>query len=375
VQLDGDGQATVTIDSNGACGKSPSPCGPLAQQLAQTLSAALGSKVTSVVVSDKSTGMLTPPYAPNPQLADYAAGQSGQRTEPNRPVYALSPAGTLEQVNTSGSVGATPVALGDDKTPFTSVAAAPGQANSNGSPQFALVGQDNKVYLARRQAGASVLDPIFPTSTTPVGGKVGQLGWDDEGALWFTDKLNGAVSVYRYSGGSLTEVTVTNLDPGDQLSQVAPAPDGDRVAVEYTDAGGNYWIAIAAAVPQAVGAYSMDLSHREVVASSWNLITGFDWYSEDSLAVLGNQPSSQQAGLYQVYADGSAVYDSLTSQPVQASPPSQATGFVWNLGGQPIAVANAQGKPTLFTLSVEGQDAQALVNSSGDVVLGTSPSY
>jgi hypothetical protein len=106
------------------------------------------------------------------------------------------------------------------------------------------------------------------------------------------------------------------------------------------------------------------------VAAEWSSITRFDWYNEESLAVLGLPPSAQELGLYQLYADGSPVYDTLTLQPVQASPPNQADGFVWNAGGQPIAAAMSQGKDTFYTLSVEGQEAQLLSGANG-----TSPSY
>jgi hypothetical protein len=86
--------------------------------------------------------------------------------------------------------------------------------------------------------------------------------------------------------------------------------------------------------------------------------------------VLGTEPNSQSLGLYQLYADGSSVYDSLTAQPVDASPPSNADHFVWNSDGDPIASALNSGKEQLYELSVEGQDAQVLPN-----VFGTSPSY
>jgi hypothetical protein len=86
--------------------------------------------------------------------------------------------------------------------------------------------------------------------------------------------------------------------------------------------------------------------------------------------VLGIQPDSQVPGLYQIYADGSSVYDSLTAQPVQAGPPANADHIAWNAGGEPIASAYNGGKDKLYLLSVEGQDAQVI-----NGVFGTSPSY
>jgi hypothetical protein len=371
VDLSGDG-TIVTIKGNGACGAGrQNACQDLAKQLALSLSG-LSAKVTTVAVHDETTGLTTSSEQPDTELSDYDLNPV--RSDMNGVFYAISPDGGLEQLDSTGAASVHAVAFGSSKAKFSAVAVEPGEPGDGGLPPMALTGQDKTtVYVPQRQGEGDVLTTVFPTSTIQGGGTVGQLGWDsgDPGALWFTYKLNGETSVYRYAERSLQRVTVTGLPAGARLDAVSPAPDGDRVAVGYTGMRGEHEIVVAAAVPQAGGGYSVDLSAPEVAADAWNSIVQFDWYNEDTLAVLGIQPSSQALGLYQIYADGSAVYDSLTSLPVQASPPSQASGFVWNVGGQPIAAAASGGQDLLYALSVEGQDAQSL----GDKLLGTSPSY
>lgn len=376
VDLGGDGEATVTIKGNGACsGDKQGACRDLAQQLAQSLGG-LSTKVSAVVVHDQTTGKTTQTCYPDAALSDY--NLSPVRPNENGIFYAISSTGGLEQLGSTGSTSVHTIAFGSNKAKFSAVAVEPGEPGVGDLPAMALVGQDGMtVYVPQQQGGSNVLATVFPTPSIQGGGTVSQLGWDagelgEPGTLWFTYKLHGDTSVYRYAiaDRTLQRVTVTGLPAGGKLDAISPAPDGDRVAAGYTDSGGDHEIVVAAAVPQPGGGYRIDLSDPEVVADAWNSITQFDWYNEDSLAVLGMQPSSQELGLYQIYADGSAVYDSLTSQPVQASPPSQASGFVWNVGGQPIAAAASGGRNLLYSLSVEGQDAQTLGK-----LTGTSPSY
>lgn len=376
LDLAGSGEAIVTIKANGACTKNLNPCDELAQQLAQSLGG-LSTKVDTVAVVDQSSGQSTQQHTPISGVAGYGLDEQG-RTNPNREFFAVSSDGALESVNASGGVTDPDISFaGSSKVHFTQVAVAPGgiQNGDELPDHVALLGSDGySVYVAHRQGGSETLSDIFPGTVVQPGGTVGRLAWDSDsdpevgGALWFTYTLNHVTSVYRYFDGELSQVTVTGLGGGSIVS-VAPAPDGDRVAIGYAN-GQDDSIAVAAAVPQAGGGFNVNLGESEVVAAGWDSITQFDWYDEDSLAVLGLPPNAQELGLYQLYADGSPVYDTLTLQPVQASPPSQADGFVWNAGGQPIAAAVNQGKDMFYTLSVEGQEAQPL---SG--VSGISPSY
>jgi hypothetical protein len=372
LDLDGSGQATVTIKSNGACVQRLAPCNLLAQQLAYSLGT-LSTKVTSVVVTDQTSGQSTSQFSPQGDVAGYGLDEQGHPTQ--SVFYAISAAGDLERVDTSGTVLQAAVPLGNDasKVKFSQVAVAPGGGLGGLSAHVALLAQNgSSVYLARQQQGAGeVLDQIFPAAGAQPNGRVGRMAWDSDagGALWFTYTVGGTTSVYRYYAGQLDQVTMAGA-AGDTIQSVVPAPDGDRVAVGYTDSSGDEWIVIAAAVSQAAGGYAVNLSGAEVAAASWNDVVEFDWYDEGSIAVLGTPPSSQELGLYQLYADGSPVYDTLTQEPVQASPPSQADSFVWNAGGQPIASVS-QNKDTLYALSVEGQEAQPL----GSNVAGVYPGY
>jgi hypothetical protein len=369
MQVGSSGLATVKIKSNGVCAKTFSACDQLAQQLAQTLGG-LNTKITEAAVTDVSSNQTTPPAESRSDLTDYGLS-SVLRSESSRPFWAISPTGTLETLNTSGQLSEKAFAFGDDKTLFHSVTAQPGGLPlAGGLPRLALVSQNQlTLYVPQRQNNVQHLLAVYPAAGSTTGGKVGRAGWDSYGNLWFTVTLNGEVSVYRYDGNSLDQVTAALPAATGTIDEVQPAPDGDRVAVRYTTPSGVQSIVVAA-VTQTDDTYALDLNRPQVVVSSWNSITDFDWYNEDSLAVLGMQPGSQELGLYQIYSDGSAVYDSLTSQPVQASPPSQAGSFVWTAAGQPIASSPVQGKNTLYTLSVEGQDAQPL-----NPLTGTSPTY
>jgi len=373
VQFGGDGDATVTISSKGACVKSPADCTFLGQQLADTLSS-LSTKVTSVTIDDQANGEDYQSVSADGTLVDYGLSQGGRL---NRPFYAVTAVGGVEQVSIFGTASANATSFGSSSTKFKSIAVGPSE-QVGAVQSIALVSQDGtKVYVPHKQNGSYALTQVYPptsnssTNSSASGSSVGELSWDDYGDLWFTVKIaDGVTNVYRYglNGGDLSEVALTGLDG--QVTQVAAAPDGVRVAVGYKDSSGDGWISVAAASSDSDGNWSLQLGDPEVAAADWDQVNSFDWYNEDSLAVLGIQPNSQVLGLYQVYADGSAVYDSLTEQPVEASPPANVDHFVWNSAGDPIASALNGGKERLYELSVEGADAQDL---SG--IFGTSPSY
>jgi hypothetical protein len=367
VEFDGDGGATVTINSKGYCAKTANACAALAQTLAQTLSS-LSTKVAAVTIVDQANGQSYPPVPVGSGLDSYGLDQGSR---PSGLFYAVTSGGGIESVGGINATGAQAMTFGDGKTKFSAIAVGPSGQGSR-TVQFGLVSQDGtKVYVSHRQNGAYALTQVYPGSPSAAGGTVTGLSWDDYGVLWFTAKVGTVTSVYRYGQGDLSAVSVSGLAAGDQVTQVAAAPDGVRVAVGFQDQSGDSLIDIAAASANTDGNWSLQLGGAEAVAADWDQIKDFDWYNEDSLAVLGIQPNSQALGLYQIYADGSSVYDSLTEQPVEASPPSNAAQFVWNSGGDPIASAVNGGKEMLYELSVEGQDAQEF--SSG--ILGTSPSY
>ena len=363
VQFGDNGDATVTINSHGYCAKTLNACRNLGEQLASTLNS-LSTKVTTVTVTDQADRQSYQDISADGSQSAYGVSQ-GSRS--GQPIYAISSAGLVEQISTQGPVSVSTSTYDQSKTKFRQVAVGWPAA---GGRTLALVSQDGgKVYVPHKANGGDELTQVYPSGTSTTGGTVGGLSWDDDGDLWFTVTLNGETSVYRYGQDSLSRVTVSGLSGS--VTQVAAAPDGARVAVGYKDATGDGWIAIAAAVSNAEGGWVLEAGKPQIVAADWNQVNDFGWYNEESLAVLGTQASSQVLGLYQIYADGSSVYDSLTEQPVEASPPANAQDFAWNSGGQPIAAAVSGGKNMLYQLSVEGQDAQSL----GKDVTGTSPSY
>lgn len=366
IEISGSGEATVTVKSGGKCAVAQK-CSALADELAQTLTR-IGPKITSVAVKDSASGDVSTAVGQDDGPITYGQAPlpgSGNANS-NINFYAISPDGRLEQLNTNGSGESN--LLKDTKDAFRSVTASP--ADRGGRQQLALVSKDGKsISVAREQGESWQLDTVYPATGSAAGGIVGKAGWDTAGDLWFTVTLDGVTSVYRHGGESLDKVAVPAL--GGTVDEVLPAPDDDRVAVRFTAADGTQSIIIAG-VTESDGDYALDFGGGQYAAVGWTSITDFDWYKEESLAVLGMQPSSQSLGLYQIYADGSAVYDSLTSQPIQASPPDQADSFVWTdaEAGHPIASAPSQGKSTLYTLSVEGQDAQQM-----GTLTGTSPTY
>jgi hypothetical protein len=362
VQLQNDGPATVTIDSHEACVKYSKACQDLSDQLAASLNS-LSTKVASVTVVDQTNNQ---PYASN-SGSGLTSYEQGPATAVGKTFDAIADDGTVESVGTVGSGSSNPLPYGPAKTKFKQVAVDPAQSGS--APQLALVSQDGtKVYVPRKQDGSGQLTQVYPSSSSQSGGTVGALSWDAYGVLWFTVAQGGTTEVYRYGRGSLSQVAVSGADG--RITQVAAAPDGSRVAVAYKDATGDSWIKIGAVSSEGDSGWLLQLNQAETVATNWSQITDFDWYNEDSLAILGIQPNSQVLGVYQIYADGSSVYDSLTDQPVEAGPPANAQSFTWRSGGQPVAAAVNNGKNSLYQLFVEGQGAQLL---SG--VSGTSPSY
>jgi hypothetical protein len=363
VQLQNDGSATVTIDSHQGCVKSSTACHELSDQLAATLNS-LSTKVTSVNLVDQANNNDRYPSTPDSGPTAY---EQSQGVAVGKQFDAIADDGTVESLGTFGSGNTVTLSYGPAKTKFKQVAVDPAQ--SNRGPQLALVSQDGtKVYVPRKQDGSGQLTQVYPSSSGQSGGTVGALSWDAYGVLWFTVTQGGTTEVYRYGENSLSQVVVSGAEG--RITQVEAAPDGSRVAVAYKDATGDSWIKIGEAAPEGDSGWLLQLDQRETVAADWSQITDFDWYNEDSLAILGIQPNSQVLGVYQIYADGSSVYDSLTDQPVEAGPPANAQSFVWRSGGQPIAAAVNGGKNSLYQLFVEGQGAQLL---SG--VSGTSPSY
>jgi hypothetical protein len=363
VQLQNDGSATVTIDSHQGCVKDINACQELSDQLEATLNS-LSTKVTSVNVVDQANNNHRSSSTTD---AGPTAYEPSQGTAVGKMFDAIADDGTVESLGTFGSGNPVPLPYGPAKSKFKQVAVDPAQ--SSRAPQLALVSQDgSKVYVPRKQDGSGQLTQVYPSSSGQSGGTVGALSWDAYGVLWFTVTQGGTTGVYRYGQGSLSQVVVSGLEGG--IAQVEAAPDGSRVAVAYKDATGDSWIKIGAVVSEGDSGWLLQVNQAEAVAADWSQITDFDWYNEDSLAILGIQPNSQVLGVYQIYADGSSVYDSLTDQPVEAGPPANAQSFVWRSGGQPIAAAVNNGKNSLYQLFVEGQGAQLL---SG--VSGTSPSY
>lgn len=363
MQTGSDGAVTVTVNSSGHCAQKQD-CYGLAQQLAQTLGR-LNPKITAVAVKDTSSGHTSAQATPDEALTDY--GNAPQPAGDGvHQFYAISLTGQVEQLDTTGTV-VDPNVLKDTKDVFGSVTAGPNRGGQ--TPELALVGKDGSTLsVARRRGGVWQATTVYPAASgSPSGGSIGRAGWDSTGNLWFTVTHNGVTSVYHYGSDSLDQVTLSGLDG--TVDAVLPAPDDDRVAVRFTAADGTQSIVIAA-VTETDGGYALDLSGAEYAVDGWNSITDFDWYDEESLAVLGTQPGSQSLGLYEIYSDGSAVYDSLTSQPVQASPPAQAASFIWTAAGHPIAASPNNGKSTLYLLSVEGQDAQPLGS-----LTGSSPTY
>ena len=241
VVLDSSGSATVTIDSNGACAKNSGGCRSLATQLAYTLYS-LSTKVSSLTLDDVSSGQ-SPTVAPSTSAAVYDYGltapdSSGQGI----PFYAIADNGAVEEVRASGTTAIVSApTVGTAKTQFKMVSVEPGVAGAG--KLLALLGEDgHTVYLTHRQGGTYPLTQVYPTTAIPFAGSVQQMSWDTSGDLWFTVKLNGVVSIYRYGGGELSPVTVVGLSAG-QIDRIAAAPDGDRVAVGYSGTAG-YSIAI-----------------------------------------------------------------------------------------------------------------------------------
>ena len=360
VQFQADDTIQVTLAGT-PCAKPHADCDLFAMQLAATFSNGLSSTKVSMVrvldAGDSASGQANAPSA----SYDYGVGGRAEKV-PN--VYMVSAAGQVELISLNpNSAGGTyapkAVAIGSGKTKFGHVAVQPGQTRLN----LALTSQDGKnLYLVNQVPYTGELHAVF------TGQDISSLSWDESGHLWFTAVSNGVTQVYRYSDGNYYQVQLEGL--AGEVKSVAAAPDSDRVAVAYSadgSPGSPESIVIGAATVQSDGSGTLDLTDAETVVDSWNSISDFGWYNEDSLSVLGIPATAASLRLYRLYADGSPVYDALTQQQVEPSPVTDTTDMCWNADGQPI-VSTKEGK--LYQLSVEGQDAQPLTD--GPV---SSPSY
>lgn len=350
VDFQSDDTIQVTLAGQ-ACSDRQANCNTLALQLAASFATGLSSsKVGTVRVVDAGDGASGQTLEDVNFGAYYAYG-IGPRSGKSGPVFVVTKDGQVERVGTGAfATGASPqpVQIGPAKSKFGSVAVQPGQAPLN----LAVTSQDGShLYIVNQLPYTGQLRSVFD------GSDISSLSWDQAGDLWFTAVADGVTQVYRYSDGNYAQVAIEGL--GGQVATVAAAPDSARVAVSYQSAGGGYSIAIGAA-SDPNGAWTLDFQGAETVADSWSLVRDFGWYDEDSLSVLGTPANTGSMRLYQLYADGSPVYDSLTQQPVEASPVTDTQDVCWNADGQPIA-STEEGK--LYELSVEGQDTQPLATA------------
>lgn len=347
----------VTLDKN-PCSRPQANCNLLALQLAATFADGLSTKVSAVRVVDSGDN------ASGQQLGtdfssyySYGIGVGGAKASK---AYVIDKDGQVATVGIAAGATASPteaVQVGPAGTKFAQVAQQPGQ---NHRQNLALVSQDGThLYLVNQAPFAGQLHAVF------TGTGISSLSWDQQGNLWFTAVTDGVAQVYRYGDGNCDQVRIDGLQG--QVATVAAAPDSSRVAVSYQIGSDEYSIAIGTAQTVADGSWRLNMAGAQVVANSWTQVLDFGWYDEDSLAVLGIPASAGSLRLYQLYADGSPVYNSLTDQPVEANPATDTQEVCWNAGGQPIA-ATREGK--LYELSMEGQDQQLL--TAGPVL---SPSY
>ena len=192
------------------------------------------------------------------------------------------------------------------------------------------------------------------------------------------------VSLLRWQG-DMPEITLVHRFPNGPVED-----DGLRWPLATIEAGIDDGLRRAAELaPEGIRSIAVDgwaVDYVRVDADNRPLAAPFCYRDERTIAAQDELHTKISPGrlhaiagiqlarlntLYQLYADGSPVYDTLTQEPVQASPPSQADSFVWNAGGQPIASVS-QDQDTLYTLSVEGQEAQPLGTSR---VSGVYPGY
>jgi hypothetical protein len=345
----------VMLDGD-VCSRPHADCNLLALQLTATFASGLSAKVGTVRVVDAGDGASAEIDGDVSSAYTYGIGEGGKQED----AFVVTQDGQVESVGIGpASTGSAPrpIQIGPAKSKFGQVARQPGQDHRL---NLALTSQDGThLYLVDQVPYPDQLHPVF------TGTDISSLSWDQQGNLWFTAVTGGVTQVYRYSDGTYAKVAIDGLEGN--VATVAAAPDSARVAVSYQTGGGDYSIAIGTATVQPDGTWTLELQGAQTVADSWTQILDFGWYGEDSLAVLGTPATAGSLRLFQLYADGSAVYDSLTQQPVEANPVTDTQDVCWNANGQPI-VATKEGK--LYELSVEGLDAQLL--TAGPVF---SPSY
>jgi hypothetical protein len=357
VDFEPDDTVQVTLAGQ-ACSQPQADCDTLALQLAATFATSgMSTKVSTVRVVDDGDGAFG--QASDQDFSSYYSYGIGQRGGKALWAYVITKDGQVERVGISAATqSATPttIPIGPPKSAFGAVAVPVGA----GSTDLALTSADGThLYVVSQSPYTGALHAVF------TGTRIGSLSWDQTGDLWFTAVVDGVTEVFRYSDDDYAPVQVTGL--AGQVQAVAAAPDSDRVAVSYDVPGAGESIAIGTASSQADGTWTLDFTDSETVADAWTAVTDFGWYDEDALSVLGTIASGGQPRLYQLYADGSPVYDSLTSQSVQANPVADIKSVCWNADGQPI-VSTEDG--SLYELSETG-DSELLLTKDA----GYSPSY
>jgi Lipoprotein LpqB beta-propeller domain len=343
LSIDQTGTARVTVDGAGTtpCVARPGPCNELAAQMMATFSVNHLGAVNNVQIYDTAGDPLG-----NSDAGPVDLLSAGGLATGNPDLFYLNP--ESHQVYEAGSKNAgtgPPAFVGTADSKWSQLAV--GAGLSGGSPLAAVVDAATQTKLYIGTPGSSSA-PVLRYS----GGKISSLSWDEDGNLWFLAVgTNGAESLYRLdtAGGTSAparQVPVLGLPLTSALASVSIAPDGNRIAVAYTDPGGGDDLAVGMA--QDLGddwSVSVDLAASPSVIQGWYDIAQVVWYDGLKLAVLGeSQQASSPDLITELYADGWPAADPADDNQSTIPPQTgaQTTGIAWASGGSLLAYSADQ---------------------------------
>jgi hypothetical protein len=368
--------AEVTLKSQTLCtATAHGPCDQLAEELLVTF-LSLGS-ISSVEVFDQALGPQKPiGRAPNVDavLSKYHITITAQKVNTADLYYLDSPqakndpnAGRIFR-SSAGKVGM----VGPSDRKYGQVAVDP---RPKAVPTLALVDANGQnLYLAAANASAAAT-PVF------TGSGIGSLSWDAFGHLWFIATVNGAPALFRVDTTAngqpqLADVSVELPPGGVSIHRVSAAPDGHRVAVVYTDAGGSA-AALSVGVELAAGSagsgFYINLADgsSQPILDGWATLSDVVWNSGQTLAILGAQQSAEAPSISELYTDGSPVFTPPDLNAVTVIPPISTSSIAWTTTGRLLAAykaADGAQEIAAYSPSNEGWETESL-NS------GISPSY
>lgn len=216
-------------------------------------------------------------------------------------------------------------------------------------------------------------------TTVFAGQHIGSMSWDALGHLWFLAFAGNTASLYQWDVTRATPALQQVILAGDggNISEIAAAPDGRRIAVSYSVPGptpGSEVDSVGIAVVEHnESGLELNLSYGldQPVVYHWTAVSDVCWHGSQVLAVLGSQSPSSQQTVSELNSDGSPVISAADLTPITVNPPTGTESIEWTGGALLAATHSGSGASA-------GQQVQqySFTTSTWTVAAdGSSPTY